>query len=228
MIYGLIFTAGKEQRFNSDKPKTLSHYNGTTVLDHNIHILSKYCDEVFVVCSNDNKSFFKQYNTIVIDSGYGCGDAVLKALLKTNFEFNDRCFIQWGDCIIDEEVLDGICNIDCTSRVIIPCSFEKNPYVALNQSDDRVKVSFSKYGEFVEEGYHDFGLFYCNPSYLFPNLVLLHSSIYINEQYVHRHGNEMQFLDVFNDTDTNGLIIAIENIVPKSFNTEYELKNIRQ
>lgn len=223
MVYGLIFSAGKESRFKSDIPKSLSPYKNTTVLDHNIEVLSKYCDTIFVICSNDNKAFFDRYNTITIDSGFGCGDAVLKALTKIDFTPYDKCFIQWGDCIAQKSVIGQICDMNCDDRVIIPCTIEDSPYVELTQMEDSISVQFKKYNEPTKRGYHDFGLFYCSPTYLFPYLCYFSTSILLNNAYIHKHDNEMQFLDVFNETDIKGAIVEIEDCKTISFNTIEEL-----
>ena len=226
MTYGLIFSAGKESRFKSDVPKSLSRYKNTTVLDHNIEILSEYCDAIFVVCSNDNKSFFDNYNTITIDSGFGCGDAVLKALTKIDFTPYDKCFIQWGDCIAHRCVVNQICGMSCDDRVIIPCTIEDLPYVEIMQIDENISVRFKKYNEHTNRGYHDFGLFYFSPAYLFTYLRIFSISISIDDKYIHKHGNEMQFLDVFNETDIKGKVVEINDCNTISFNTIEELANL--
>ena len=226
MIYGLIFSAGKETRFKSNKPKALSLYNGTTILDNNITNLKKYCDEIYVVCSHTNQHFFNDYNKIVIDSGLGCGDAVMKAISKLEFSSNDKCYIQWGDCLNSRIILDEICDIDCYDRVIIPCAIEDEPYVELKQYGDKVKVLFSKYGEKTSKGYHDFGLFFSNISYLFSKLCEFAFKISTENGYVHKHNNEMQFLDILNDANTRAIIIEINNYKSLSFNTIEELNNL--
>ena len=223
MIYGLIFSAGNETRFRSDKPKTLSIYNNSTVLDNNIQNLKPYCDEIYIVCSKNNSHYFSNYNTIIIDSGLGCGDAVMKALLRLNLNHNDKCYVQWGDCLNNKEIIDAICDIDCQDKIIIPCVIEEHPYVELKSSDNKITVLFSKYGEKTSRGYHDFGLFFSNASYLLQKLCEFSTLISRNGKYSHKHGDEMQFLDIFNEVDTKGDIIEIGQSKAISFNTVEEL-----
>ena len=105
MIYGLVISAGKQSRFNSEIPKALMPYKGKPLLDYNIEHLKHYCNLVYVVCSHENAHWFSSYDRLIIDSGYGCGDAVVRALkLLPPFDSTDMVFIQWGDCLVDSEV----------------------------------------------------------------------------------------------------------------------------
>lgn len=223
MIYGLIFSAGNETRFRSDKPKTLSIYNNCTILDNNIYNLKPYCDEIYIVCSKKNSHYFSNYNTIIIDSGLGCGDAVMKALLHLNLEHNDKCYVQWGDCLNNKEIINAIYDIDCQDKVIVPCVIEERPYVQLKRNDNKIVVLFSKYGEKTSKGYHDLGIFFSNASYLLQKLCEFSALISMNGKYSHKHGDEMQFLDIFNEVDTKGDIIEIGQSKAISFNTIEEL-----
>ena len=225
-VYGLIVSAGKETRFNGDKPKTLSLYNGKSFLDWNIESLSPHCDEVLVVVSNENKHWFKEYNTIVIDSGYGCGDAVMKALSSLNVEDNDECFVVWGDCLCRHAKALQIFGRGDNIAILIPCTWESSPYVCLSESlDGGIKVSFSKYGEVFGAGYHDLGVFYGNAKLMHNKLKEFAQKITFNGGYRHKHGNEMQFLDIFNETDIKGAILPTR-IKSISFNSIEELNNL--
>ena len=74
MIYGLIIAAGNQTRFKSDIPKALVMYNGKRLLDRNIEVMEKFCDDIRVVVSTEMQNKFTGYKCIVIDSGKGCGD----------------------------------------------------------------------------------------------------------------------------------------------------------
>lgn len=233
MTYGLIFSAGKETRFDDDKPKALSIIGDVCLLDHNVSCLSKYCDIVYIVCNHDNKCWFDGYNTITIDSGYGCGDAVLQALANIHFNYSDNVYIAWGDCVLSNEVIlrtqstIGNGNKDC---VVIPCTFEHNPYVRLIPCEHQhAKVEFAKYGEVNGSGFHDFGIFHGRANYILQYLSQFHAKIYDKNanKYVHKHNNEMQFLDVLNETDIEVLLLPFDDAIVKSFNTKEELKKIR-
>lgn len=234
MIYGFIITAGNQTRFKNNKPKALVDINGISCLDLNIQNLGEVCDTVVVVCSHENEEYFKDYFRIVIDSGYGCGDAILKTLLSFDFNSNDTCFIQWGDCFInDSEFYKKIKNKYniYNSDVIVPCNYEYNPYVKLDQfSDYEVEVKFSKFNEVDNEyGFHDMCVFYGDVEVLKYYCYNFAIKFYDHDKrnYIHKHGNEFNFLDLFNDTNIRCKILDIKNKYKcYSFNTEDEYKQI--
>lgn len=229
--YGFIIAAGKQSRFNSKIPKALSKVGNSTLLSLNVDNLNLFCDDVYVVCSKENLDYFKNlgYNIIPIKSGKGCGDAVMKALDIKSKLFNnlDTCFIQWGDSFQVKETYSKMIK-EYSSRVIIPCNLEKNPYVSVEQQGLNVNVKFSKYGEYTgSEGFHDLSVFYGNVKQILKSLHLFRNKIYKNNKYVHKHGNEMQFLDVFNETGLNAEILDMKGIKSYSFNTVEELNEIK-
>jgi len=69
-------------------------------------------------------------------------------------------------------------------------------------------------------------LFYCNTGYLYKYLEIFANKITVNNSYVHKHNNEMQFLDIFNETDIDGYIQEMY-INDYSFNTIDELEKIK-
>lgn len=224
MIYGLIISAGKQSRFKTDIPKALSMIDGETLLDINIRHMSKACDRVIVVCSESNAEYFSNYDNIQITSGYGCGDAVMKALEKLKLSYDDYVFIQWGDSMHKSCIYSKLIDESENDKVIIPCVKETKPYVQLKESNGSIEAKFSKYGEETTEGYHDLSLFYAPALYLLDHLHRFADSIKTDNGYIHRHNNEMQFLDVFNDTEIKGKIVEIPNYKDFAFNTVDELK----
>jgi hypothetical protein len=183
------------------------------------------CDRTVVVVSPENKEWFNDYDTIIINSGLGCGDAVMKALEVLNPNNDDECFIVWGDCICQ---CIGTLSIfgSNSERVLIPCVWEKSPYVSIESFEDgSIKVLFSKYGEVSEPGFHDLGVFYGNAQLILTKLKEFAKKIEKKGWYVHKHGNEMQFLDVFNETDIKGSIMPV-NRKAISFNTIEELNSL--
>ena len=239
MIYGFIIAAGNQTRFDSDEPKALSKIGDFTCLDINIHNLGYVCDCVFVVCSEDNEKYFKKYDRIVIESGFGCGDAVMKALKKFKFKDEDTCFIQWGDSISDyrlyKKVKKSFDFYKGYYDIIIPCEWDNNPYVRISESIDSsfVSVEFSKYGEVNEAGLHDLSVFYGRASAIkFGCDAFCHNHFkLINEytHYTHEHGNEFNFLDMLNEGNVTSTIYFTYNRYNSySFNTIEEYKEIEK
>lgn len=220
--YGLIIAAGNQTRFDSVTPKALVEYNGRKLLDINIEVMNHFCDKVYPVVSFQNDSYFSKYSRITIESGKGCGHAVMKALRIVDPEPEDRVFILWGDSYSQISVYDKICT-SYTGQVVIPVRWEQSPYVSVVKRDDtHVNVLFSKYGEVTSCGYHDLSLFYGNA-----NGILYHLNEYSKTAFMNKkHGNEMQFLDIFNYTPIEAKMLEVEDSSSFSFNTMSEFCKI--
>lgn len=225
-VYGIIVSAGKETRFEGERPKTLSLYKGKSFLDRNIEALTPLCDRVVVVASKKNQEWFCDYDNIAIDSGYGCGDAVMKALSSLEIGDNDECFIVWGDCLCQQAWVISFFGKGEKDRVFVPCVWEENPYVSINMNEDgRLDVSFSKYGEVDGPGFHDLGFFYGNCKLILNKLNEFAQKITFEGGYRHKHGNEMQFLDIFNETKIKGVVLPM-SCKSISFNSIEELNSL--
>lgn len=222
-IYGLIIAAGKQTRFESDIPKALVPVNGIPLLDRNIENMKHFCDDVFVVVSHENKKWFEGYNTIVVNGGGGCGYAVLQALQKllSRLKLSDTVLIQWGDAYNELNVyFDAIHRF--TGEVVVPVQWEENPYVRIVEGPYTIKAEFSKYGEVDGPGYHDMSVFY---GFAYPMLEALQKCMLEKLNYS-KHGNELQFLDIFNCTDIEAVICDEEDAQSFSFNTLEEYSKI--
>ncbi len=224
--FAFIIAAGKQKRFEDDLPKALVKIDDTCLLDINIAHLKKYCKEVYVVCSEENAHYFKDYKRIIIVSGFGSGDAAMKALNQFNFKKDDTCFIAWGDALQDEKLYDEVV-FHFKDKIIIPCNLEDSPYVQIKEDGEGVKVYFSKFHELITKGYHDLSLFYGNANVIKEALNKLHALIWKKDHYEHKHGNEMEFLDIFNEVHVPASILDMKGIKSYSFNTLEELKNIQ-
>ncbi len=227
MIYGLIICAGKQSRFKTDLPKALVDIKGETLLDRNIRVMYPFCDEIYTVCSVENAHYFKQVEKIVIDSGKGSGDAVWQALERLNIKKGDTCFIIWGDSMQQPLIFEKL-KKEYNGIALIPTVYEERPYVQIIPTENnRVEVRFSKFNETITSGYHDLSIFYCNAYDLLEALRTLRSMIIDSEgKYVHKHGNEMDFLDAFNETGLRANICVLENYNDFSFNTLEELNSL--
>ena len=224
---GIIVSAGTQSRFKRQLPKALIDIKGEPLLNLNIKNLMLVCDKVYIICSHQNKQYFTGYsNVIEISSGFGCGDAVLKALTKIPHQKNDTCFIQWGDSL-QNPILYKECINNYKGDVIIPCNKEQHPYVQIIKNNKNLQVLFSKYNENTSEGFHDLSVFYGNIDIFKKYLLEFQNKILVNGKYHHKHGNEMQFLDIFNETNIKAQIINMRGIQSYSFNTLKELENIK-
>ena len=240
MTIGFIMAAGEQCRFWDKTPKALACIDGRRILDINLELMRKYCDECFVVCSNNNKNWFIEYNRIVIDSGLGCGDAVARALDKYIYRYkpdkDTQCFIQWGDSIQTEDVYNSIDFSYTYDSIQIPYYEEKNPYVHLIMCNNRIcKILFKKYGEIdnIENGCHDCSLFYGNIYYIYNECIKFMNSCFKScresedlnyyANFNPKHGLEFNFLDIFNDVKTTGIGRLVNKNIPKAFNTVEEL-----
>ena len=225
-VYGIIVSAGKETRFEGERPKTLSLYKGKSFLDRNIETLTPLCDRVVVVASKENQEWFANYDNIVIDSGFGCGDAVMKALVSLDVEDGDECFIVWGDCLCQwAKTISLFCEGDA-ERIFVPCVWEELPYVSISaRENERLEVRFGKYGEIEGPGFHDLGFFYGNCELILNKLKEFAQKITFEGEYKHKHGNEMQFLDIFNETEVKGVALPM-SCKSISFNSMEELNNL--
>ncbi len=220
MIYGLIICAGRQSRFKSETPKALMKIGDETILDRNIKAMSPFCDKVFVICSFQNEKYFDAEDKIIIESGKGSGDAVWQALERIKPKTEDLCFVQWGDSLQRPEIFK-ILNKNFSGVNLVPCVYEEKPYVQIKQVENgKLNVSFSKFNEEINPGFHDLSVFYLKALDLLDNLRKFRNKILDNNgNYVHKHGNEMEFLDVFNETDIKADVCECDSYQDFSFNT---------
>ena len=223
MVYGLVIAAGKQSRFETPLPKALMPVNEyTTLLDINFKNLQTVCDNVYVVCSVENELYFLSYPHITIKSGFGCGDAVMRALEQLPLRNNDTCFIQWGDSL-HKESLYHLLKDSFKECMLIPCVEEDKPYVQIiTRGKYLCKAIFSKYGEETSKGYHDLSLFYGNAIEILTALYKMQILFWNEVEYRHPHGNEMQFLDALGDVNLEAEILPVTDYKGIAFNTVEE------
>lgn len=235
MTIGFIISAGKQTRFNDSTPKALAIYDGETVLQHNINIMKDFCDDIYVVCSEDNKNWFKNYNCIIIKENLGCGDTVAKALSKYINKkqpiLGTKCIIQWGDSIQTRDVYNSLSfDKEKSPCIQVPCYLEYKPYVDLElYSNYKIKkVLFSKFNESTSSsGNHDCSLFYGSIYYIY-QMCLDYMTLFRKKDGYEDfgHGKEFNFLDIFNKVNAHGVGIFFKGEVPDSYNTKEELYDI--
>lgn len=232
MIYSFIICAGKQSRFKSELPKALMPFKNSTIIDINIKNSLLFSDKVVIVVSIENYHYFEKYknndiDVIKIESGFGCGDAVFKALNNYYTSKEDTCFIIWGDSIQNDKRVYINSLLKYQNNIIIPVTYEKQPYVQIRHSHlNACKVYFTKYGEKTYSGWHDLSIFFGNCNILRNNLKKLKNKIYINGKYIHKHNNEMLFLDIINEIPDNYKLVIIKDYKDLSFNTLEQYNNL--
>ena len=225
MIYYLLMSAGKQSRYGDKMPKALVDINGKPLLDRNIENVRPFADNCIIVCSNQNQDYFANYDKIIIDSGYGCGDAVMKALNNIKPNDNDLCIIQWGDSLQEPKLYKDMLN-NVKDGILIPCNYEIKPYVQIIPYQNTVKALFYKYGDNVSNGLHDQSVFIAPAKYLQYELNMFAKKIKTKEGYVHKHNNEMLFLDLFNERQTRANIL-LNTYKTIAFNTKKEFEKLK-
>ena len=226
MIFGLVVAAGNQTRFKDDKPKALVDINGTPLFELNRDTLNKYCDKTYIVTSFKNdKHFLKYDNRLSINSGFGSGDAIYKSLKLLNLEDEDTCFIVWGDCLIDEKIIAKLIEkYRDKDKIYIACEECDNPYVGISNINNKTVVKFSKFGENTAGMVHDLSIFYGNAKFILSKLDEFRHKTFYDDEYHHKHNNELEFLDLFNDVDVQAEIVIFDDVKTLSFNTKEELK----
>lgn len=231
MVYGFIVCAGNQSRFKSDTPKALVDIKGKTLLNRNIAAMSPYCDRIFVVCSilNESKFIEKTFlpgEKMVIESGKGSGDAVWQALENLNIKEGDTCYVQWGDSMQRGNIYQ-LLKDSYKGKTLIPCTLEENPdYEVFPDGAGGVRVNFSEFNEPVNKpGYQGFSLYYCDAYTLKFCLREFHNAIMTeDEEYNHKHDNEMVFLDVFNETKLPAEVLEVRGYKEFYFKTLEQLE----
>lgn len=230
---GLIIAAGKQTRFSMELPKALVPIkDGKSLLELNILQLKNYCEKIYITCSKENINFFKKELSkiklsniflIEIESGLGCGDAVLKTLRWLNKHYSQlnkseksSVIMIWGDSIqTNQDVFNSIKSMDFKGYDIgVPAQIENKPYVKFNETNLMIdEVLFSKYDTIASSGYHDFSIFHFK---LKPVLKFLEK---MRKKFTDKSDNsftylcrknQLIFLDIFNFTDIKGKIFKIE------------------
>lgn len=229
-MIGLIIAAGKQSRFKQATPKALVDYKGQCLVNYNINLLKEYCDNVYVVVANHNYDQFKEVlddkNILNIGvSGLGSGHAIYAAL--SSLPATENVIICWGDTILSKELIKETVNGYKPSSLGVPVKFENKPYVCFSETLDKILVYFSKYGDIIDNGYHDCSIFIGDSDSILNACEVFNDKYFNGNSYSHKHGNEFEFLDIFNETDINTHLIKLDSSVEsKSFNTVEELNRI--
>lgn len=170
----IIVAAGNAKRMgNISVPKALYPICGVPNIVNTISKCESFVNRIYIVCGLGTCGMFSlalkdfpNVEFIEIKSGFGDGHAVLCALKSLNL--ND-CVILWGDAYLpNSNLISELCSNENKpyhhNPMFIPAIWEPNPYVSFNVAMCGKKIIaksalFSKYGEYVIEGYHDQSMF---------------------------------------------------------------------
>lgn len=236
----IILCAGNQTRFNSDIPKPLVEYKGTTLLEYNINQVKDLVDYIFIVTSKEKYSYFEKFNTdqvkvFSIKSGIGSGDGIYHALEIIN-DFPNlnnedaKTLLMWGDSIQNTEILSQTLNSINESYISLPVYLENKPYVEfkLDQMLYVLDICYSKNGDKISDrGFHDYCLFGFHKNFCF-NLLNNYVIKYYNkvENNYNTKNKEFEFLSVMTEYKKSAKIFQIFNVKNNSFNTIEESQQI--
>ena len=240
MRCGVILAAGKQTRFFSDLPKSLMVLkDNITIIDHNVEILKDNVDKIFVIIERGNTDlFFKTVKNktsvqfIEIDSGFGCGDAVLKvlSLLTKWYPIFKDCILIWGDSIQNKKLFKDLIK-EYNDIFTMPVCKEKNPYVHFQFNSEKIeKVVFTKYDNiYIDEGYHDQSIFMFDIMTIANKLNILKEIVWNIAARTTRNG-ELLFLDIFNYEKVNDIKakVFVSKNQSLAFNTYEEYEKIKE
>lgn len=235
-----IIAAGNSVRMGGI-PKALCEINNVPNLINTIKINYNLFDTIYVISNNENlyKYVDSISNFIVddlkkivifpIDSGKGCGDAILKTLLiqKQSILYNKNV-ICWGDTFFESsdifnELLQSINN----DTLVVPVKEEDNPYVWFSYDKDSLKSAFfSKKNQLTNRGYHDKSLFGFKSDNLLKYMLNFSKAIKREESYI---TNDYIFLDIVGYLYNENIKVKyyLTEYESYSYNTEEELKQIQ-
>jgi len=242
----VIVAAGNSTRMGQ-LPKAASLINGVPNLYNLVRGCKPYFDKIYVASNEQNKELYEEILkdfddisiVIPIESGRGCGDAILTILEDIRFNLNDDCVFCWGDTFFTKfEIFSELINFKSEAPLIIPSRYEQNPYawfdiceLDLNKnnhiSKTIKKVNFKKRGDssFKNLELHDQSLFKLNAQDMRMYLGEIKKVTWNGDRYLN---NEMIFLDCVSYLyNCNNPAIAYKTEYDSfSYNTVQELDNI--
>ena len=257
----LIIAAGNSTRMGS-LPKAASLINGVPNLYNTVSKAYDIFSTIIVVSNEDNLQLYNEiisdFNdktfVISIESGYGCGHAVmesLNSLSEKSITANGLCdsdiVICWGDAYFEnsllfEELISIPKEVMEKTNLLIPVIMEKDPYVDIRpmgtievNNTEFITAShpcFKKRNETIlgSSGFHDQSIFRINYG-IIKYLDMYHKSIYRKRDIMKRYiYGEMVFLDVINimANYNNNACMYLTQHHTLGFNDTGELKQINE
>lgn len=246
----LIIAAGNSTRMG-ELPKAVSLVHGTPNIYNTVEKALPYYHKIYVSSNTKNFLLYKEVlqdfgdkvQIVAINSGHGCGHAVLKTIdaVESDDLFLDRIeqtTVCWGDAYFEsEDIFKEITNFEHASPIIIPAIFEENPYVWFTERNPGdtthnafhvMNSMFSKRGEGTKGGYHDQSIFRIDIKPVRLALQTLDKFLYKRSTLNYLH--EIIFLDLVNYFHNIGNPCTVYKTKHKTegYNTKEELKEINK
>lgn len=231
----LIVAGGKASRMNF-APKAASLVNGVPNLYNTVEKALPYFDKIITISnaeyaqiySDITKEFGEKVSVSVIESGRGCGHAVLESL-RIIKDFESETVVCWGDAYFnDEKIFEEILSTNMLgSPLLIPVVKEEDPYVWFETEDNSVVAArFSKFGEKSLVGFHDQSIFKVNKPTILYALQMMHNVL----EKAGKYTGEMVFLNVCHflwniEMPARCYVTEYQTL---SFNTESELEEVNE
>ena len=165
----ILPAAGRGTRMESEVPKALTPFEGTTFLEMQIDKFSRFTENIYVIVSQDQLNIFEelkarkklQIHLLVQMPGKGTYFAIKTALPLIDSMYVITC---WADQIgVTSSLIASVCNNLRTqqSGLVIPLIAQENPYVRANLSDtgDLLGWSYQREGAVTSAGFSDLGIF---------------------------------------------------------------------
>jgi len=239
----LIIAAGNSTRMG-ELPKAVSLVHGTPNLYNTVDKAYRHYDKIFVSSNTKNfllyrevlEEFDDKVQIVTINSGHGCGHAVLKTIeaIETDDKFLEsieHTSVCWGDAYFEtDRIFYEITKTGYSEPIVIPVIVEDNPYVWFETYDyHKTKIAnsmFSKRGESTAIGFHDQSIFKIDIQKVKNALTILDTFTYkvSTKSYL----QEIIFLDLVNyfyNTNDSCRLYVTEHRT-KAYNTKEELADI--
>lgn len=231
----LIIAAGNGSRMgNINIPKALFPVNGKPNIHWLLESTNGMFSEVIVVARKGYGNYFKEslidfnVSVVEIESGLGDGHAVKSSL---DFVSNKYTTVVWGDLYCPSSKIFTEINEFLPDTMLVPVALEKNPYVHFDIDSESLNIScanFSKFGEHIDEGFHDQSIFKIRTQKIREELQNLHDSFFKNGKYITATG-ELNFLHLVHMlyNKRTPAVAYITNEILSSYNTLDEVQKIQ-
>jgi len=150
-ICAIILSAGKSNRFNSDKPKFMHEISGQQIINYNINAVKKIkkINKLFIITSSQNKKYFENIepNIFIQNPLDGTGGA-LKQFAKVNKNFDYYLVLLADTPIFEYKILQNFLNKSISQKndVSVISQFIDNP-----EGYGRIVIEKNSFYQIIED-----------------------------------------------------------------------------